>query len=53
MSTQYCLVQSGKTASSGCSAGQGLSELWRHRFFYFKEYLLELMDICEFVHNRV
>jgi hypothetical protein len=26
MSTQYRLVQSGKTASGGCSAGQGLSE---------------------------
>jgi hypothetical protein len=26
MSTQYCLVQSGKTASGGCSAGQGSSE---------------------------
>jgi hypothetical protein len=29
MSTQYRLVQSGKTASGGCSAGQGSSELWR------------------------
>jgi hypothetical protein len=27
MSTQYRLVQSGKTASGGCSAGQGSSEL--------------------------
>jgi hypothetical protein len=26
MSTQYCLVQSGKTASGGCSSGQGSSE---------------------------
>jgi hypothetical protein len=26
MSTQYPLVQSGKTASGGCSAGQGSSE---------------------------
>jgi hypothetical protein len=26
MSTQYCLVQSGKTASGGCSVGQGSSE---------------------------
>jgi hypothetical protein len=26
MSTQYRLVQSGKTASSSCSAGQGSSE---------------------------
>jgi hypothetical protein len=30
MSTQYRLVQSGKTASGGCSAGQGSSELYRH-----------------------
>jgi hypothetical protein len=30
MSTQYHLVQSGKTASGGCSAGQGSSELKRH-----------------------
>jgi hypothetical protein len=33
--TQYRLVQSGKTASGGCSAGQGSSELWRHGFIYF------------------
>jgi hypothetical protein len=26
MSTEYRLVQSGKTASGGCSAGQGSSE---------------------------
>jgi carbohydrate-binding DOMON domain-containing protein len=26
MSTQYRLVQSGETASGGCSAGQGSSE---------------------------
>jgi hypothetical protein len=26
MSTQYRLVQSGKTASGGCSAGQGSSD---------------------------
>jgi hypothetical protein len=32
MSTQYRLVESGKTASGGCSAGQGSSELWRHGF---------------------
>jgi hypothetical protein len=38
MSTQYRLVQSGKTASGGCSAGQGSSELLRNGFIYF--YLL-------------
>jgi hypothetical protein len=32
MSTQYRLVQSGKTASGGFSAGQGSSELLRHGF---------------------
>jgi hypothetical protein len=29
MSIQYRLVQSGKTANGGCSAGQGSSELLR------------------------
>jgi hypothetical protein len=33
MSTQYRLVQSGKTASGGRSAGQGSSELYRHGLF--------------------
>jgi hypothetical protein len=33
MSTQYRLVQSGKTASSGCSAGQGSSEPVAPRIF--------------------
>jgi hypothetical protein len=40
MSTQYRLVQSGKTASGGCSAGQGSSEPVAPRilfiFIYFK-----------------
>jgi hypothetical protein len=36
MSTQYRLVQSGKTASGGCSAGQGSSELLRHGFIINK-----------------
>jgi carbohydrate-binding DOMON domain-containing protein len=36
MSTQYRLVQSGKTASGGCSAGQGSSEPVAPRiYFYF------------------
>jgi hypothetical protein len=43
MSTQYHLVQSGKTASGGCSAGQGSSEPVAPRIyfllFYFKEKL--------------
>jgi hypothetical protein len=35
MSTQYRLVQSGKTASGGCSAGQGSSEPVAPRIFFF------------------
>jgi carbohydrate-binding DOMON domain-containing protein len=35
MSTQYRLVQSGKTASGGCSAGQGSSEPVAPRIYYF------------------
>jgi carbohydrate-binding DOMON domain-containing protein len=35
MSTQYRLVQSRKTASGGCSAGQGSSEPVAPRIFYF------------------
>jgi carbohydrate-binding DOMON domain-containing protein len=39
MSTQYRLVQSGKTASGGCSAGQGSSEPVAPRIylFYYKQ----------------
>jgi carbohydrate-binding DOMON domain-containing protein len=35
MSTQYRLVQSGKTASGGCSAGQGSSEPVAPRIYSF------------------
>jgi hypothetical protein len=35
MSTQYHLVQSGKTASGGCSAGQGSSEPVAPRIFIY------------------
>jgi hypothetical protein len=35
MSTQYRLVQSGKTASGGCSAGQGSSEPGAPRIYLF------------------
>jgi hypothetical protein len=44
MSTQYRLVQSGKTASGGCSAGQGSSEPvapWIYLLFLFI-----LNDVC-------
>jgi hypothetical protein len=34
MSTQYRLVQSGKTASGGCSTGQGSSEPVASRIYY-------------------
>jgi hypothetical protein len=42
MSTQYRLVQSGKTASGGCSAGQGSSEPVAPRIYLF--YLLMIRD---------
>jgi carbohydrate-binding DOMON domain-containing protein len=35
MSTQYRLVQSGKTASGGCSAGQGSSEPVAPRIYFY------------------
>jgi carbohydrate-binding DOMON domain-containing protein len=35
MSTQYRLVQSGNTASGGCSAGQGSSEPVAPRIYLF------------------
>jgi hypothetical protein len=47
MSTQYRLVQSGKTASGGCSAGQGSSELWRHGLLL----LLLLLKVTKAVRN--
>jgi carbohydrate-binding DOMON domain-containing protein len=34
MSTQYRLVQSGKTANGGCSAGQGSSEPVAPRIYF-------------------
>jgi hypothetical protein len=40
MSTQYHLVQSGKTASGGCSAGQGSSEPVAPRIYLFKVHAL-------------
>jgi hypothetical protein len=39
MSTQYRLVQSGKTASGGCSAGQGSSEPVAPRIYFFIYFL--------------
>jgi hypothetical protein len=42
MSTQYRLVQSGKTASGGCSAGQGSLEPVAPRIYLFITYLSEL-----------
>jgi hypothetical protein len=57
MSTQYRLVQSGKTASGGCSAGQGSSEPVAPRilFFYFffvGKYFLRIQGtICLKLHD--
>jgi hypothetical protein len=42
MSTQYRLVQSGKTASGGCSAGQGSSEPLAPRIYFYFFILLTL-----------
>jgi hypothetical protein len=39
MSTQYRLVQSGKTASGSCSAGQGSSELYATDYLKGTDYL--------------
>jgi hypothetical protein len=39
MSTQYRLVQSGKTASGGCSAGQGSSEPVMPRIYLFIKFM--------------
>jgi hypothetical protein len=46
MSTQYRLVQSGKTASGGCSAGQGSSEPVAPRIFF-----LFLIVVCDAMNN--
>jgi hypothetical protein len=40
MSTQYRLVQSGKTASGSCSAGQGSSESVAPRIYLLMKYEL-------------
>jgi hypothetical protein len=43
MSTQYRLVQSGKTASGSCSAGQGSSEPVAPRIYYLFLFLFILL----------
>jgi hypothetical protein len=45
MSTQYRLVQSGKTASGGCSAGQGSSEPVAPRIYFFYFYYINVVSI--------
>jgi carbohydrate-binding DOMON domain-containing protein len=50
MSTQYRLVQSGKTASGGCSAGQGSSEPVAPRIYFYLFLLLNVrIDVCHAV----
>jgi carbohydrate-binding DOMON domain-containing protein len=48
MSTQYRLVQSGKTASGGCSAGQGSSEPVAPRI-YLLFILFAFRMLCEII----
>jgi carbohydrate-binding DOMON domain-containing protein len=43
MSTQYRLVQSGKTASGGCSAGQGSSEPVAPQIYL---YFIKIITYC-------
>jgi carbohydrate-binding DOMON domain-containing protein len=43
MSTQYRLVQSGKTASGGCSAGQGSSEPVAPRIYLFILFISQVL----------
>jgi hypothetical protein len=43
MSTQYRLVQSGKTDSGGCSAGQGSSEPVAPRIYLFYLFSQEII----------
>jgi hypothetical protein len=57
MSTQYRLVQSGKTASGGCSAGQGSSEPVAPRIklkiFQGKKHGIKIMYIVIFDYKIV
>jgi hypothetical protein len=52
MSTQYRLVQSGKTASGSCSAGQGSSEPVAPRIFFFF-FVIPMVPLCNVVQNKV
>jgi carbohydrate-binding DOMON domain-containing protein len=45
MSTQYRLVQSGKTASGGCSAGQGSSEPVAPRIYLFILFFMPSLSV--------
>jgi hypothetical protein len=49
MSTQYRLVQSGKTASGGCLAGQGSSEPVAPRIIYLFIYLFITTSVIKFI----
>jgi carbohydrate-binding DOMON domain-containing protein len=49
MSTQYRLVQSGKTASGGCSAGQGSSEPVAPRIYFIYLFIIFMLTTAETV----
>jgi carbohydrate-binding DOMON domain-containing protein len=48
MSTQYRLVQSEKTATGGCSAGQGSSEPVAPRIYLFILFFLTVIRVFIF-----
>jgi hypothetical protein len=52
MSTQYRLVQSGNTASGGCSAGQGSSEPVAPRIYLFIILKINLKHSVEITHSE-
>jgi hypothetical protein len=51
MSTQNHLVQSGKTASGGCSAGQGSSEPVAPRIYFIFIIILNKLKLRSDGHN--
>jgi carbohydrate-binding DOMON domain-containing protein len=51
MSTQYRLVQSGKTAGGGCSAGQGSSEPVAQRIYTVSKTFFDATELNYTVSN--